>query len=218
MGSSDSNATSALVPLLLGEEVDLSRLTPTESVGLLRGVFARLQPCHKYLPAKTVGQITEHVRPLRNRKPDIPLDHVFAQPVKLEGVHKREKCVDLQIHMGWVKWQLREEHAENHHNLYWTRGGHLVVSSMYHSNDVGGTVAYDIVRATDEQLAQVFASLDYMTGKLWMEIVTSALAIVDKMIDERQTLVDEQKRLLALVAPLCDKLLVPTKPQSKLRW
>ena len=218
MGSSDSNALPALVPLLLGEEVDLSQLSPAESVGLLRGFFAHLQPCHRYLPAKTVAQLAEHVRPMRNRKPDLPLGHVFSHPMTLKGVHKREKCVDLAVRMGWTKWQLREEHAESHHDLLWTSGGGLVVTSSYHSNDVGGTVAMDFVRASDEQLQAVFSAMDYMTGKLWKEIVTNTLAIVGKMIDERQALVDEQKRLLGLAAPLRDKLLVPEQPPSNRRW
>jgi len=218
MGSSDSNVLPALVPLLLGGEVDLSLLSPTESVGLLRGFFAHLQPCHKYLPAKTVTQLSERVRPLRDRKPDLPLDHVFSRPTILKGVHKREKCVDLQISMGWTKWQLREEHAESHHDLLWTSGGSLVVTSSYHSNDVGGTVAMDFSRASDEQLQAVFTAMNYMTGRLWKEIVTNTLTIVGKMIDERQALVTEQKRLLGLAAPLRDKLLVPKQPPSSRRW
>lgn len=220
MGSSDSTEFPPLVPLLLGDKVDLSRLSPAEAVALLRGFFAHLQPCHKYLPAKTIGQLTERVKPLSHRQPDLPQDHVFWQPVKLRGVHKREKCVDLEINMGFVDFSLRDAHDESHHDLLWTRGGELAVVSYYHSNEVGGTVAMDIVAATDEQLKQVFCfggDLDYLRGKRWREIVIATLAIVRNMLEERQALVDRHHKLLKSAVTLSEMFTVPPEPQRQFR-
>lgn len=214
MGSSDSSKFPPLVPLLLGEKVELSRLSSKEAVALLRGFFAHLQPCHKYLPAKTFDQLTEGVRHILSRRPDTPVDHEFYEPIQTQGFSRREKCVDLGISMGYVDWRLRKANCESHHDLLWTSGDKLVVVSYYHSNDVGGTVAMDFKAATDEELERVFSSpIDYMNGKRWMEIVSSTLAIVSKAVEERRALVESQEGLLASASVMRDQFVVPAKPK-----
>lgn len=218
MGSSDSSKFPPLVPLLLGEKVELSRLSSKEAVGLLRGFFAHLQPCHKYLPAKTFDQLTENVRPILTSRPNTEIDHVFYEPIQTRGFSRREKCVDLAISMGFVDWRLRDAHCESHRDLLWTSGGKLVVVSYYHSNDVGGTVAIDFRAATDDELERVFSSpIDYLNGKRWMEIITNTLAIVGKAVEERRTLVESQETLLASASLMRDQFVVPPAPKRAFR-
>lgn len=218
MGSSDSDKFPPLVPLLLGKTVELSQLSSAEAVALLRGFFTHLQPCHKYLPAKTFDHLTERVRPILSHRPDTTEDHVFFESVLTRGFSRREKFVELHISMGFVDWRLRRANCDSHHDLFWTSGGKLVLASLYHSNEVGGTVAMDFKAATDEELEQVFSSpIDYMNGKRWMEIVTNTLSIVGKAVEESRQLVETQEALLIAASVMRDHFTVPAKPKQPFR-
>lgn len=217
MGSSDSIKPNPFIRLLYGEKVDLAELSPEECSQLLRGFLAHLQPCHRYLPTHTVKELTEHVRPLSSRK-QVPADHAYFEPVKLQGIGQREKLISLGVNFGGFNAQLRSEHAESSTPLYWTNWDHLAVMYHYHSNDVGGTVACDIVRVTDEHLLEYFSPrlTEYHLPDL-KKILEEVLEGVHGMLERRQKLVNDMRELYT-VANTVDSHLVVPKPRSQHPW
>lgn len=210
MGSSNSVAPSSLVSLALGQEIDLTELTATECVQLLRGYVTFLQPSHKFLPAKAAEEITADVRPLSSRVVDIPRNHVFWRPVKYQGVHSREKCVALHINFGFARIPQRKANSESYRQLFWTRSGELAVLISYHSNDVGGIVAYDFVALTDQQLLEAFTAIDkQLTRNMLFKIINSLKDCVENMVEKREAEAQKHRKRLNAAAQIASSLQNP---------
>jgi hypothetical protein len=224
MGSSDSKpAGTALVSLVLGGKVDATELNALECVQLLHAYMELLQPAHKFLPAISAQEITSRVRPLKEKIDDLPLDHVFYNPVKYDGVGKREKCVDLDMSFGFIDVAQRDANEESHRHLYWTRSGKLAVLIRYYSLDVAGTVAYDFVALSEAMLCQAFSVGDdsdtlRINRKMWLNIIKSMYRICEKMVISREEEAAKKRTLLNTVSPVINNIVLCPEPVRLTSW